>query len=598
MSEALREQVAALPDAPGIYRFYNKDSQLIYVGKAKSLKKRVNSYFTRQSPYNRKTERLVSEIRIIEFTLANSEFDALLLENNFIKQNQPKYNILLKDDKTFPYLCILKERFPRILYTRKYQPEQGEYFGPYSSVQSLKSVLELVRKLYSIRTCNFLLSESNVRKGKFKVCLEYHIGNCKGPCAGLQDESSYLEDIAQARHVLKGNLSQVEKYFRQYMERYAGDLQFELAETYRHKLELLEKFQSKSIVVNRRLTDIDVITIVSSPDTSFINFMQVKEGAIVYSRDLQINKKLDEPDEEILTMVAHQVRQDVRSTNEELFSNLPLPALEGVVQQSVPQIGDKRRLVDLSLKNALYQKARKELQRESQVNRQQEVLQSLQKDLRLQELPRIIECFDNSNFQGAQPVASLVRFLDGKPDKVGYRHFNIRTVQGPDDFASMKEIVGRRYRRLQEEKSELPDLIIVDGGKGQLGSASAALQEVGLYGKVPIIGIAKKLEEIYFPEDPLPLHISKKSPGLQLIQQIRDEAHRFAITFHRKKRSSSTLHTELEDIPGIGPAAVDALLRHFRSWKKIQAATPEELETVVGPAKAKRIKEWQKKRET
>ncbi len=597
MTDALREQVASLPDSPGIYRFHNKDHVLIYVGKAKSLRKRVGSYFTKQSTYNRKTEKLVSEIQSIEFTLANTEFDALLLENNFIKQNQPKYNILLKDDKTFPYLCILKERFPRILYTRKYLPEQGEYFGPYSSVQSLKSVLELVRKLYAIRTCNFQLTEANIAKGKFKVCLEYHLGNCRGPCAGLQDEASYLEEIAQARHILKGNLSQVEKYFQDQMKEHAGGMRFEQAEKFRLKLDLLEKFQAKSTIVNRKITDIDVITIVSSTDTAFVNFLQVKEGAIVYSRDVQVSKKLDEPDEEILTMVAHQVRLSVRSTNPELYTNIPLPALEGAVHPAVPQIGDKRRLIDLSLKNALYQKARKETLIWSQVNRHQETLQALQKDLRLQRLPRIIECFDNSNFQGAQPVASMVRFVDGKPDKSGYRHFNIKTVDGPDDFASMKEIVGRRYRRLKEESAKLPDLIIVDGGKGQLGSASEALRETGLYGQLPIIGIAKKLEEIYYPEDPLPLHIHKKSQGLLLIQQIRDEAHRFAINFHRKKRSTATIHTELEDIPGIGPGAADALLLHFKSWKKIQAATLQELTGVVGAAKAGKIKQWQEKRE-
>lgn len=597
MSDALREQVTSLPDAPGIYRFYNKDRTLIYVGKAKSLKKRVGSYFTRQSSYNRKTEKLVSEIQYLEFTLASTEFDALLLENNFIKQNQPKYNILLKDDKTFPYLCILNERFPRIIYTRKYLPKQGEYFGPYSSVQSMKSVLELVRKLYSIRTCNFLLSEANISKGKFKVCLEYHLGNCRGPCAGLQDETSYLEDIAQARLILKGNLSQVERYFRQHMQDSASALRYEQAEQYRHKLERLEKFQARSAVVNRKLTDIDVITIVSSPETAFINFLQVKEGAIVYSRDLQVGKKLDEPDDELLTLVAHQVRQDVRSTHRELYSNISLHTLGDDIENTVPQIGDKRRLVELSIKNAMYQKARKIALKETQQSRHVAVLQTLQNDLRLQRLPRTIECFDNSNFQGTNPVASMVRFVDGKPDKPGYRHFNIRTVSGPDDFASMKEIVSRRYKRLQEEGQSLPDLVIVDGGKGQLGSGAEALRKQGLYGEIPIIGIAKKLEEIYYPDDPLPLHLSKKSPSLLLIQQIRDEAHRFAITFHRKKRSASSLHSELEDLPGIGPSTAQALLQQFKSVRKILQATEEELQAVIGKSRAKKIKAWQQKRE-
>lgn len=597
MTADLREKAATLPDAPGIYRFYNKEQVLIYVGKAKSLKRRVSSYFNKQSAHSRKTEKLVSEIHSIEFTLANTEFDALLMENNFIKQYQPKYNILLKDDKTFPYLCILRERFPRIIYTRKYIPEQGEYFGPYSSVQSMKSVLELVRKLYTIRTCNFLLSPSNIKQKKFKVCLEYHLGNCKGPCEGLQEEQVYLEEIAQARHILKGNLSLVETHFTDHMKMHAEALQFELAERYRHKIELLEKFQAKSTVVNRKLTDIDVITILSTQDTAFLNFMQVKEGAIIYSRDIQVTKKLDEPDAELLAMVAHQVRADLKSTHQQVYSNLALEIADDGVENIVPQIGDKRRLVDLSLKNVIYQKARKEAAKESQAQRHQEVLVSLQAALRLQRLPRTIECFDNSNLQGSDPVASMVRFVDGKPDKGGYRHFNIRTVKGPDDFASMREIVVRRYQRLIQEALPFPDLMIVDGGKGQLSSAAEALQELNLYGQIPIIGIAKKLEEIYFPEDPLPLHIHKKSQALLLIQQIRDEAHRFAITFHRKKRSKSSLLSELEEIPGIGPAATESLLRHFKSVKKIMTADPNELEALIGKSKAHKISLWKQKRE-
>ncbi|MBL7852523.1 MAG: excinuclease ABC subunit C [Cyclobacteriaceae bacterium] len=597
MTQAVREQLASLPDEPGIYRFYNKDHVLIYVGKAKNLKKRVSSYFLRQATYHRKTEKLVSEIAAIEFTLVSSEFDALLMENNFIKQYQPKYNILLKDDKTFPYLCILRERFPRIISTRKYLPQQGEYFGPYSSVQSMKSVLELVRKLYSIRTCNLLLSESNISKGKFKVCLEYHLGNCKGPCVGYQGEASYLEEIAQARYVLKGNLSEVEGYFHAQMLALSNALQFEQAEKFRHKLELLERFQAKSTVVNRKLTDIDVITIVSTDEKAYVNFMQVKEGAIVYSRDLEFSKKLDESDGDILSLVAHQLRTEVRSPHTILYSNLPLTTPGEGIENVIPQIGDKRRLIDLSLKNALYQKVKGEALRETQTTRNLKVLEVLQKDLRLQRMPRIIECFDNSNFQGSNPVASMVRFVDGKPHKAGYRHFNIRTVEGPNDFASMKEIVGRRYKRLADEGEHFPDLILVDGGKGQLSSAVEALQELGLYGKIPIAGIAKKLEEIYYPDDPLPMHIHKKSPGLMLIQQIRDEAHRFAITFHRKKRSHSSLHTELNDIPGIGPAAVTALLARFKSLKKIQEATPDQLAEVVGKSKASKVIDWQQKRE-
>ncbi|NOT75456.1 MAG: excinuclease ABC subunit C [Cyclobacteriaceae bacterium] len=598
MTDALKERVASLPDSPGIYRFYDRDETLIYVGKAKSLKKRVTSYFLKQSQYNRKTEKLVSEIRKIEFTLANSEFDALLLENNFIKQNQPKYNILLKDDKTFPYLCILKERFPRIIYTRKYIPKNGEYFGPYSSVVSMKNVLELVRKLYSIRTCNLLLSEENVANKKFKVCLEYHLGNCKGPCEGLQDEVNYLHEISLARNILKGNMSVVENYFYDNMEKASQAMEFERAESFKHKIDYLEKFQSKSLVVNRKLTDIDVVTITSSPTEAFVNYLQIKEGAIIFSKNVEVKKKMEESDEEILTIVAQQMRIETNSENSIIFSNLPLQVTDESIENVIPQIGDKKKLIDLSLKNVLYLKAKKEISKEETKIKNIEVLKGLEKDLQLKKLPRIIECFDNSNLGGTNPVASMVRFVDGKPDKAGYRHFNIKTVEGPDDFASMKEIVGRRYHRLKEENSELPNLIIVDGGKGQLSSAVEALKELDLYGEIPIIGIAKRLEEIYYPEDPLPLHISKKSQSLFLIQYIRDEAHRFAINFHRQKRSNNTIFTELEGIQGIGKKTTDLLLSNFKSFKKIKEASEEDLVKVVGKSKAAIVKAWQQKKES
>ncbi|MEY4930195.1 MAG: hypothetical protein RI909_919 [Bacteroidota bacterium] len=590
-TDQVKDTIASLPDSPGIYRYYNRDGELIYVGKAKSLKKRVSSYFNKQSQYNRKTEKLVSEIAKIEFTMTNSEFDALLLENNFIKQNQPKYNILLKDDKTFPYLCILKERFPRIIYTRKYIPKQGEYFGPYTSVVSMKAVLELVRQLYSIRTCSLLLSKENIEQHKFKVCLEFHIGNCKGPCEGLQEEASYLEEIAQARNILKGDLSVVEDEFSRRMKEAAAALEFEKAGLYKHKLELLEKFQTKSLVVNRKLTDIDVMTITSSEVNAFINYLQIKEGSIIFSKNIEVKKKLDESDEDILGFVVQELRSTYRSNNPEVYTNIPLIVKSEEFENVIPQIGDKKKLVDLSLKNALYLKKEKEIDREEQKSKKNKVLHIMQENLRLMNYPKIIECFDNSNFQGTNPVASMVRFVDGKADKKGYRHFNIKTVTGPDDFASMKEIVGRRYKRIMEEESEYPNLIIVDGGKGQLSSACEALQELGLYGKIPIIGIAKRLEEIYYPDDSVPLLISKKSPALLLIQRIRDEAHRFAITFHRKKRSNSTFVTEIENIAGIGKKTADKLLAHFKSVKKIKEADLDELTKLVGEKIALKIKE-------
>jgi len=597
MSDALKETIASLPDTPGIYRFYNRDNVLIYVGKAKSLRKRVSSYFNKQSQYNRKTEKLVSEIKRIEFTLANTEFDALLMENNFIKQNQPKYNILLKDDKTFPYLCILKERFPRIISTRKYNTSQGEYFGPYSSVVSMKSVLELVRKLYSIRTCNLMLSEENISKQKFKVCLEYHLGNCKGPCIGAQEEQAYLEDIKMARSILKGNLTVVQEYFTTQMNTHAQTLNFERAEYYKHKLILLEKFQAKSLVVNRKLTDIDVVTITSSATDAFVNFMQIREGAIIFSRNVEIKKKLEETDEELLGLVTQQLRTETQSIHPIVFTNIPLPVTDPSFENIVPQIGDKKKLVDLSLKNVLFLKGKKEISKEEKKIKNEALLRGLQQDLQLLKLPRIIECFDNSNLQGTHPVASMVRFVDGKPDKKGYRHFNIKTVEGPDDFASMKEIVGRRYRRLLDENSELPNLIMVDGGKGQLSSAVEVLKELDLYGRIPIIGIAKRLEEIYYPHDPLPLHIGKKSPSLLLIQQVRDEAHRFAITFHRLKRSSTSLDSAMDSIPGIGEKTASLLLSTFKSARKLQVASKEELEALIGKAKAAHVIAWQQKRE-
>jgi excinuclease ABC subunit C len=583
----LKLAIQRLPDLPGVYRFYNVGNELIYVGKAKNIKKRVGSYFSKSVGLNRKTLRLVSEIENIEFTVADSEFDALLLENNFIKQNQPKYNILLKDDKTFPYICILKERYPRIIYTRKYDPSQGEYFGPYSSVVAMKNVLDLVRKLYSIRTCSLMLSTDNIEQGKFKSCLEYHIGNCKAPCIGLQSEEIYQEEIEQARNILKGNLSIVYQYFKKHMQAAASEMQFEKAQRYKEKLDTLERFQSKSLVVNRDLTDIDVLTISSIPEYAYINYLRIKEGAIVYSKTVEVKKKLEETDEDLLSFAAQEMRVGDNTT---ILSNEPITVLEDGVENIIPKIGDKKKLISLSIKNALELKKEREILREGKKSKQLEVLSILQKDLQLTSLPLVIECFDNSNFQGTTPVASMVRFQNGKADRKNYRHFNIKTVIGSNDFASMKEIVGRRYKRILEEAGPLPDLIMVDGGKGQLSSACEALKELELYGKIPIVGIAKRLEEIYYPEDPIPLHINKKSPGLLLLQQVRDEAHRFAITFHRQKRSKATIRTEIEDLKGIGKNTADKLLKHFKSVKKIKDASFEELETVVGKKKAELLK--------
>jgi excinuclease ABC subunit C len=589
----IREAIDGLPESPGVYRFYNEEDTLIYVGKAKNIRKRVTSYFSKSTGVSRKTRKLVSEIGRMEYTVSNTEFDALLLENNLIKQNQPKYNILLKDDKTFPYLCILKENFPRIISTRKYIPKQGEYFGPFSSVVAMKNVLELVRKLYSIRTCSLALTPANIQAKKFKVCLEFHIGNCKGPCEALQPESDYLEEINQARNILKGNLSIVSRYFEEQMETFASFLDFEKAQLYKEKLSTLERFQSKSLVVNRSLTDIDVITLVGSETMFYINYLQIREGAIIFSKTISAQKRVDEIEGEVLSSVAQQLREQAGSNNTIILSNLELSFVAEGIENIIPQIGDKKKLVALSLKNALELKKEKELSKLERKTKNSGILEVLQNDLQLKTLPMVIECFDNSNFQGTSPVASMVRFVDARPDKKGYRHFNIKTVVGPDDFASMKEIVTRRYARLIEEQQKLPDLIIVDGGKGQLSSAVEALKELGIYGRVPIAGIAKKLEEIYVPGDSIPLLINKKSQGLRLLQQMRDEAHRFAITFHRLKRSKQNTTSSLEEIDGIGQQTAQKLLTRFKSVKKIREASLEELAQIVGSKLAQKLKEHQ-----
>lgn len=590
MKDGLKKYIQHLPDSSGVYQFYNAENTLIYVGKAKDLKKRVSSYFTKSTGLNRKTLRLVSEIRKIEYILSGTEMDALLLENNLIKQNQPKYNILLKDDKTFPYLCIVNERFPRIIYTRKYIPNQGEYFGPYVGVFAMKNIMELVRKLYTIRTCSLLLSASNIEQKKLKVCLEYHIGNCKGPCEGLQNEEDYLKDIAQIRSILKGQVSLIEKYFTDQMNIASGNLMFEKAQSFKEKIEALENFQSKSLVVNRALTDIDVITIVCKNEYAYTNYFILQEGSIIYSKSVELKKKLDETDEDLIRFALLELRAQSRSTNTEILSNVEVTLLPEEIENTVPKIGDKKKLVLLSLRNSLELQRERELSRAEKKTKKNEILSVLQKDLQLQTLPRIIECFDNSNFQGTTPVASMVRFVDGKPDKKGYRHFNIKTVTGADDFASMKEIVSRRYYRLLQESHLLPDLILIDGGKGQLSSACEALKETGLYGRVPIAGIAKKLEEIYYPEDSIPLLINKKSQGLRLLQFIRDEAHRFAITFHRDKRSKAFIKTEMDELKGVGKQSIEKLLSHFKSTKKIKAASFAEIEKIVGTSKALLIK--------
>ena len=584
------DQVNQLPDQPGVYKYYDRERKLIYVGKAKSLKKRVSSYFNKQKT-NRKTAKMVSEIKTIEFTIVGSEFDALLLENSLIKKNQPKYNILLKDDKSYPYILLTDERFPRILPTRRMIPGQGKYFGPFASIKGMNNVLELIRSLYTIRTCRYDLSEENIKEGKFKVCLEYHIGNCQGPCEALQSEEDYNRDIAQATDILKGNMSIARSYFRGKMQEAADAMEFEVAQKYKDKLELLERYQAKSLVVNSHLGDTDVFTIVSDNQVAFVNYLKANKGAVVLTKTIEVKKKLDESDEDILALMVVELREQYLSTATEILTNIELSLpLEGVTV-TVPKIGDKRKLVDVSIKNVLFYKKERFNRVQETQERVSWAVKQLQEDLGLKNLPMRIECFDNSNIQGTNPVASMVYFKNGRPLKKEYRKFNIKTVVGPDDFASMYEIVHRRYKRLSEEELPFPDLIVIDGGKGQLGAACQALKDLGLYGDIPIIGIAKRLEEIYKPEDPYPLHIDKKSESLKLIQRARDEAHRFAITFHRQKRSNAALKSELEDIKGIGKKTAMSLLKNFKSVKNIKETNLDDLSALIGESKAKAVKE-------
>lgn len=585
------EQANKLPEKPGVYRFYDKEGQLIYVGKAKSLRKRVGSYFMHKLHTDRKTRKMVSEVHLIEFTIVNSEFDALLLENNLIKNFQPKYNINLRDDKSYPYICVTRERFPRIYSTRQVDPAKGVYFGPYASVRAMNSVLELFRNIYFIRTCNYNLSEENIRRGKFKVCLEYHIEKCKGPCEGLQDEEDYNKDIEHAIHILKGNIQTVKNYFKQEMADAAVAMRFELAQKYKEKLETLENFQSKSVVVNQKITDVDVFSIVSDEKSAFVNYLRIKNGSIITAKTVEIRKKLEEANADILALVMVELRERYNSDSKEIITHIPVEMEVDGIEIGIPKIGDKKKLVDLSIKNALFYKKEREKQELEKEPREQRILKTLQKDLRLKEPPIQIECFDNSNLQGTNPVASMVCFKNAKPSKSDYRRFAIKTVEGPDDFASMKEIVGRRYYRLKEEGQPMPNLIVIDGGKGQLSSAAEALKELGLYGQIPIVGIAKKLEEIYFPEDSYPLYISKKSESLKLLQRIRDEAHRFAITFHRQKRSKATFTSELDHIKGIGGKTVDKLLARYRSIKNIKQAPLEDLQALIGKDKTQALME-------
>lgn len=586
-----------MPDKPGVYQYYDESGKLIYVGKAKYLKKRVSSYFHKEKHESAKVTVLVKKIVDIRYIVVKSEFDALLLENNLIKEYQPRYNILMKDDKTYPWICIKKERFPRIFPTRTVVKDGSIYFGPYASVRMMNTLLDLVRHLYPLRTCNFNLSEENIKNGKFKICLEYHIGNCKGPCEGLQTEEDYNTTIAFIQDIIKGNINSVEKQLKALMKVYAESLEYEKAHVVKEKLELLEKYQSKSIVVNPAITDVDVFSIVGNENNAYVNYLKIINGAIIQSHSVEIKKKLDETNEEIIALSIIEFRQRFNSDSREIILPMPIDTVIPDVTITVPQKGDKKQLLDLSERNARYYMMDKKKQKElvDPERHSKRILETMMKDLRLNELPVHIECFDNSNIQGSFPVAAMVVFKNAKPDKREYRHFNIKTVEGPNDFASMEEVIYRRYKRLLDENQSLPQLIIVDGGKGQVSSAVKSLEKLDLRGKISLIGIAKKLEEIYYPGDSLPLYLNKKSETLKVIQQMRDEAHRFGIAHHRSQRERAITQSELTNIESIGEKTMQTLLRKFKSVKTIKNTPIEELQKVVGKAKGTFIFEYFKK---
>ena len=586
---SLELQIQTLPDNPGVYQYYDKEGKILYVGKAKNLKKRVSSYFNKVHD-NAKTNVLVRKIVEIKHIVVSSEQDALLLENNLIKKLQPRYNVLLRDDKTYPWICIKKEPFSRIFPTRRMVKDGSEYFGPYTNFKTVNTVLELIKELYPLRTCNYDLTENNIQNRKYKVCLEYHIGNCKGGCEGHETLENYQKQVNAIREILKGNFKESLKEFKVKMQELASAMYFEEAQKIKEKIDVLEQYQSRSTILNPKISNIDVFSIISDESVAYVNFLQISYGAIIRSYTLELKKKLEETNEELLELAVVELRERFQLTSKEII--LPFTLDFGdKIKVTVPQLGDKKQILELSERNAKYYRMDqlKQIQIVDPERHTNRIMAQMQKDLRLSVEPRHIECFDNSNIQGTNPVAACVVFKDGKPSKKDYRHFNIKTVEGPNDFASMEEVVYRRYKRLLDENQSLPQLIIIDGGKGQLSSALKSIDELGLRGKIAIIGIAKRLEELFYPGDSVPLYLDKKSETLKVIQFLRNEAHRFGITFHRDKRSKSALNSSMETIPGIGEKTMQTLITHFKSVKRLKLASEKDISEVIGASKAKKI---------
>lgn len=590
VEKLLFDVVKKLPPNPGVYQFFNNDDKIIYIGKAKNLKKRVSSYFLKKHE-NRKTDVLVRQVAKIRHIVVDNEEDALLLENNLIKRYQPKYNILLKDDKTYPWICVKNEPFPRIFYTRKIQKDGSNYFGPYTSVFMAKTILGVIRQIFPIRNCNLVLSKTNIEGGKFKKCLEFQIGNCKAPCENLYSHENYDSDILNAKSILSGTLTPVFSFLKEKMLKASERYDFEKANEFKNKISILENYKSKSLVCSSAMTNLDIFSYHEDARNAFVNYFRIVDGAIVTTYLLEVKKKLNESKEDILSFCVIEIRRICNSVSKEIILpfNIGYDLLN--IKITVPQIGEKKKLLELCERNGrlyMLERAKNESVK-SPVTKRQQLLEKVQKDLRLKKLPRLIECFDNSNISGDFPVSSCVVFKDCQPYKSGYRHFNIKTVEGPNDFASMEEVVERRYTRQLNEGNQFPDLIVIDGGKGQLSSAWQSLSKLGLENTIAIIGIAKKLEELYFPNDPIPIYLDKKSEALKVLQNLRDEAHRFGITFHRNKRSENFTTSSLSLVSGIGEKSVEKLLKHFKSVERIKIAEEKELEKIIGKDKAKKI---------